>query len=123
MDAQTNFTVIKTDNFFQVIETWAKAEGWKLLGDKSDMKVKNYQRGYGFWTAPMKLELVDKGSEVEAKAWIPANLFVRLMTLFIIPKQMGIESGGFKGVLPRKIARESINRLIESLGQADKKIV
>jgi hypothetical protein len=45
------------------------------------------------------------------------NLFVRLMALFMLPKQMSVESGGFRGALPRKIGRQAVNRLLEKLGQ------
>ncbi len=45
------------------------------------------------------------------------NILVRLSSLFMLPKQMGLESGGFRGALPRKIGREAVNKLLERLGQ------
>jgi hypothetical protein len=34
-----------------------------------------------------------------------------------MPTDMGIESGGFRGVLPRSMARTSVNKLLAELGQ------
>jgi hypothetical protein len=39
------------------------------------------------------------------------------MSAFMLPAEMGIESGGFKGVLPRKIARDGVNALLKLLNQ------
>jgi len=45
------------------------------------------------------------------------NFLVRLMALFMLPKRMGVESGGFRGVLPRKIGRQAVNKLLQKLAQ------
>jgi hypothetical protein len=37
--------------------------------------------------------------------------------LFLIPAEMGIESGGIKGALPRSMARNSVNKLLAQLDQ------
>jgi hypothetical protein len=42
---------------------------------------------------------------------------MRLMSLFILPSEITIGSGGMKAVLPRKMARGDVNTLLERLGQ------
>jgi len=65
----------------------------------------------------MKLKVRQENQEINIEAWISANLFVRIMSLFILPAEMGIESGGFRAVLPRSIARTAVNKLLAQLGQ------
>ncbi len=66
--------------------------------------------------APMMLSLRQENNVVTLEAWVRSNLFVRLMSFFILPAEIGIESGGFKAVLPRKIARDAVNSLLHQLG-------
>jgi hypothetical protein len=56
------------------------------------------------------------GGQVSVEAWVRCNTFMRICSLFMLPAEMGVESGGFKGVLPRKIAREALNRLLQDCG-------
>jgi hypothetical protein len=84
--------------------------------DPRDMK-RLYQKGTGFLVAPMMLKVRHENQETNIEAWIRSNFLVRLMSLFILPSEMGIESGGLKGVLPRNIARKAVNILLAQLGQ------
>ena len=56
-------------------------------------------------------------SPVHLETWVHVNFLVRLMALFMLPKRMGVESGGFRGVLPRKIGRQAVNKLLQKLAQ------
>jgi hypothetical protein len=40
------------------------------------------------------------------------------MVLFILPQEMRIESGGFRMVIPRMLARDALNKLLPQLNQA-----
>jgi hypothetical protein len=100
------------------IDQWAMAKGYARqpqAGDGERHRV--YQKGRGFWVAPMMLDVAIDGNAVTLQAWVRMNLFVRLMALFILPAEMGIHSGGFRAVLPRKIARTAVNELLTDLGQ------
>lgn len=66
----------------------------------------------------MMLKVRHDNQKTNIEAWIRANVFVRLMSLFILPAEMGIESGGFKDVLPRNIARKAVNTLLAHLRQS-----
>jgi len=68
-------------------------------------------------TAPMMLKVDQVDGQVTLTAWIKVSFIVRLMVLFIVPREMGIESGGLKLVMPRKIARTCVNKLVSQFGQ------
>jgi hypothetical protein len=97
------------------VDAWAKDAGYRLKETRDGTRV--FQKGTGFLVAPMMLSVRQEQGEVHVEAWIRANLFVRLMSLFILPAEMGVESGGMRAVLPRKIARGQVNKLLEALGQ------
>ena len=98
-----------------VVDFWAQENGFRLVDGGPPKRL--FQRGHGFWTAPVKLEALQEGSKVHLEAWVHVSFMVRLMALFMLPKQMGVESGGFRGVLPRKIGRQAVNKLLQQLGQ------
>ncbi len=109
------FTVDNVDKTWEVIQRWAEEKNYKPKESTGAGKL--FQKGTGFMVAPMMLEVTIEGQSVRLEAWIRANLFVRSISLFILPAQMGIESGGIKGAAPRKIARKAVNALLEQLGQ------
>ena len=55
---------------------------------------------------------------IRLEAYICVNQFARLFSLFLVPSEAGIESGGLKLVIPRSIAREAINSLLGQLGES-----
>jgi hypothetical protein len=99
-----------------VVDAWAQANHYGFRGASPD-GTRNYQRGNGLLTGAMPLSVRQTGPSVHIEAWIHATLLARITALFLIPSDMGIESGGFKGVLPRSIARNSVNVLLAQLSQ------
>lgn len=97
------------------VETWAAQQHYRLVDSQDSRRV--YQRGHGILVAPMMLSLETRPGGVHLEAWVRGQLLARLISLFILPAEMGIESGGFRGVVPRKIARTAVNPLLVSLGQ------
>jgi hypothetical protein len=97
------------------IEPWAKDNGYQQK--QGDASRRLYQKGIGLLVAPMMLEVRQDGSQVHLEAWVRFNLFVRITALFMLPAEMGIESGGFRAVVPRNIARSAVNKLLPQLGQ------
>lgn len=98
------------------VAAWADANHYGVRETASDGTVK-YQRGSGLITGAMPLTVRQTGSAVHIEAWIHATLLARIGALFLMPTDMGIESGGFRGVLPRSMARASVNKLLAELGQ------
>jgi len=96
------------------VDNWAAQEGYRRRPDADGYAV--YRKGLGILVAPMYFAYRQNGRKVEAKAWIYANILARLGSLFILPRLMHVESGGFRGVVPRKMGRAAVNRLLERLG-------
>jgi hypothetical protein len=113
MQKRTEFRFTTNSAQWQVIDQWATAESYNLQSSSASERM--YQKGTGFLVAPMMLHLRQEGGQTVVQAWIRANLLVRAFALFILPAEMGLESGGFKGILPRKIARTAVNKLLAQL--------
>ncbi len=117
MDKRTiiDFNVSNADETWKVIHQWADETNYKVKETGSTRKL--FQKGVGFLVAPMMLDVTIDGEKAHLEAWVRAGLFVRIMSLFILPAEMTIQSGGLKGVAPRKIARTAVNKLLERLSQ------
>jgi hypothetical protein len=99
-----------------IADAWAQSNHYGFRGMSPD-GTRNYQRGNGILTGAMPLTIRQYGPAVHLEGWIHATLVARLCALFLIPTDMGIESGGVKGVLPRSMARGAVNKLLAQLGQ------
>ena len=99
-----------------LVDAWANANHYGLRGTAADGAI-TYQRGSGLLTGAMPLTVRQSGSAVHLEAWIHTTFLARLGALFLMPTDMGIESGGFRGLLPRSMARTSVNKLLAELGQ------
>lgn len=99
-----------------IVDAWAQAHNYGFRGVSPD-GTRNYQRGNGIVTGSMPLSIRQVGSAVHLEAWIHANLVARISAIFLIPSDMGIESGGVRGVLPRNMARNAVNALLAQLAQ------
>jgi hypothetical protein len=99
-----------------LVDAWAQSNHYGFRGVSPD-GTRSYQRGNGFLTGAMPLTVRQSGPAVHLEACIHANLVARICAVFLIPSDMGIESGGVKGVLPRSIARGAVNNLLAQLGQ------
>jgi hypothetical protein len=96
-----------------IITAWANETGFGVKQSTGPGRL--FQKGHGILVAPMMLEIQQRGNQFHFEAWIRVNTFTRLFAFFLIPAEMGIESGGFKLVVPRKIARDAINKLMARL--------
>ena len=103
-------------NIWPTVERWASDNGYRQKNAQDTERT--YQKGVGFLVAPMMFKIRSENQETTAEAWIRVNGLVRLMTLFIVPSEMGIESGGFRLVAPRRTARKAVNKLLVQLGAA-----
>ena len=98
-----------------VVDQWVQAQGYRLI-EQSGVG-RRYQKGSGFWVAPRMLEVSSQGDHLHLEAWVKNNALVRVMSLGILPAEIGIESGGVKAVIPRKMGRDEVNTLLTPLGQ------
>lgn len=115
MNTRTTYQFTFDGEIWPIIEQWAHLNGYKLkIANGED---RTFQKGTGFLVAPMMLRVVKEGSNITFEAWAYANIFVRIGALFMIPEEMHINPGGFRMSIPRKIARDAVNRLLNTLGQ------
>src|SRR5438132_80987 len=98
-----------------VIAAWAQRRGFNPREPQTG-NVKLFQKGSGFWTAAMRAQFTLDGGQMEIQAWLPISLLARIFALFMLPAEMHIRSGGFRAVLPRKIARDAVNELLVQVG-------
>jgi hypothetical protein len=99
-----------------LVDAWARANHYGSRGILPD-GTRSYQRGNGFLTGAMPFTINQSGPSVHLEAWIHATLVARILGLFLIPSDMGIESGGVRGLLPRSMARDAVNKLLAQLDQ------
>jgi hypothetical protein len=114
MTARTRFAFPCGWDIWGVVERWSNIEDAALKGGGGAQRL--YQKGRGLMVAPMMYSFTQANGQIYVEAWVRCNMFARLASFFILPAEMSIESGGFKGVLPRKIAREALNRLLAQIG-------
>jgi hypothetical protein len=98
-----------------VIAAWAQKHKF-LPREPQTGSRKLFQKGSGFWTAPMRAQFELSGDRVHVQAWLEIPWITRLFALFLLPAEMNIQSGGFRAVLPRSIARKAVNELLAQVG-------
>jgi hypothetical protein len=108
-----DFTV--PTNIWPAVERWAQTEGFRILEDGGTKRL--YQKGFGLLILPTKLEISQTDHDVHLEAWIHGALINRIFSLFLLPAEITIESGGIKAVIPRTISRDTVNRLMIQLAQ------
>jgi hypothetical protein len=97
------------------IAAWAQRHRF-LPREPQTGDTKLFQKGSGFWTAAMRAQFIRIGDVMQVQAWLPISLIARIPALFLLPAEMSLESGGFRAVLPRNIARKAVNELLQEVG-------
>lgn len=102
---------------WQTILRWASSKSYVPLTPppQGGSGTVVFQKGSGFWVAPMMCAINVTPPQVTIQAWVRGTFFARLMSFFILPAEMNL-SPGFKGGLPRKMARNAVNELLAQLG-------
>jgi len=98
-----------------VIAAWAQKHKF-LPREPQTGNRKMFQKGSGFWTAPMRAQFELGADRVHVQAWLQIPMISRLFALFLLPAEMNIQSGGLRAVLPRSIARKAVNELLVQVG-------
>jgi hypothetical protein len=114
MTKRTQISFQPNGDIWPLVDGWASVNGYNRRAPSGSERL--YQKGTGMLVAPMMLSIRQEGAVITLEAWVRSNLFIRMMSFFILPAEIGIESGGFKAVLPRKIARDAVNGLLHQLG-------
>ena len=98
-------------------EIWPEVAGWAEEAGYAAVDAQAwpglYRKGSGAMSAARMLSVAQSGSDVRIEAWVQTWPILRVLG---VPQSMGIESGGFRNAVPRKLARTDLNRLLEQLG-------
>lgn len=97
------------------IATWAQKHQFDRRTPQTD-PVKLFEKGSGLWTAPMRVQFTRTGSTIEVQAWVQTPRIVRILSLFLLPAEMNVRSGGYRGSIPRGVARKAVNELLAQVG-------
>ncbi len=98
------------------VDRWAGSQGYRVV--EQDDRRRVYKKGTGLLVAGRKVEITATGGELRLEAYVAANLLARAGALFLIPREITVESGGVKCVLPRNMGRAEVNALLKELNQA-----
>lgn len=96
-----------------VADQWAAKQGYRPVEDRPGWRT--YRKGTGFLVAPMVAAVAERDHQLVVEGWIAPGFFARLASLFLLPAEMGLQSGGFRGVLPRRLGRTAVNELLRDL--------
>ena len=110
------------DDFWQTAEEWATShdyDGTRLRRAKSGEEERAFLKTSGGMAieSSRTVRLVKSGNRVRLEAWIDNSLGTRLLTLFILPEEVGIEPGGIKLFQVRRSMRKAVNDLLTRLNQ------
>jgi hypothetical protein len=104
-----------TSDPWPLIESWAASQGYKPIETNDGHRI--MKKGTGFFAGSRMVEITFDKGHVRLESWVHANTAARILGLFLIPANMTIESGGFRGAVPRKLGRDEVNPLLETFGQ------
>ncbi len=115
MSSRTILDFYYPGDILSIFDSWAQTEGFRLLSDEANKRT--YQKGYGLMVMPTKVEISQNNGSVHLEAWIHNQLFTRILTLFLTPTEMKLESGGFMFIVPRGLSRGTLNTFLHQIGQ------
>jgi len=99
----------KTD-LWPVVDSWAVETGFVLVTKEESRRV--YRKGHWLLMAPAYLEIRQERNKAILEAWISADFYLILTLLTGKKPESRIESGGLTAAVPRKRARDAVNRLL-----------
>ena len=97
------------------VEAWAAETGFTLEREEDGRRT--YRKGHWLLMAPAMVEIRKESRQVVLEAWVKADLFLILSLLAGKKPEARIESGGLTAAIPRRRAREAVNRLLARFGQ------
>jgi len=112
---RTSVRFLHDGEIWSVVEKWASASGFRIKEKARCERL--YQKGSGIFGPPVMLKIRQDAQETVLEAWIRVNGFMRVLSLFIFPSEIGIESGGYLLWSDRRAARKAVNGLLSQLGQ------
>jgi hypothetical protein len=115
MKGRTVREFIYKAELWPLVDAWAAETGFNLLRDEGFRRL--YRKGRWPLMAPAFLEICYEQDRVTLETWVKADFFLVLSLLTGKGPETGIDSGGLTASVPRKRAREAVNRLLKKLNQ------
>ncbi len=103
-------------DLWSIVQRWAGQAGF-IEREKEGSRRLYRKGGWGILMAPAFLEIRQTKGRVVLEAWVKADVFLILSFLTGQKPETAIESGGLTAAVPRKSAREAVNRLLVQLNQ------
>jgi hypothetical protein len=103
---------VPTD-IWPTVEKWAENENFRLVGRTGDSR--RYEKSDG--SLLTVLEINQTGQKIHLEAWLRAGIVSRLLTLWRLQEESGLASSEHRAIVPRTVARDSVNRLMVKLAQ------
>lgn len=97
------------------VDAWAEETGYRLVRQEDD--IRTYRKGHALLMAAAWVEIRREGRRAVLEAWVNADFYLILSLLSGKKPETGIESGGLTATVPRRRAREAVNRLLVRFGQ------
>jgi len=115
MKGRTTRTFTYRSALWPLVDSWAAENGFVLEQQGPASRV--FRKGHWLLMAPVWLEIRQEGTSVTLEAWVKADFFLILTLLTGQKAESRIESGGLAAAVPRKRARDAVNKLLVNLGQ------
>jgi len=104
-------------DLWSAVDAWAAETGYRLQRQEESLRL--YRKGIPLLMAPAVVEISQNKGRVTIQAWVKADPYLFLAILTGRTPEMAVDSGGLTATIPRKKAREAVNRLLKLLGQKE----
>ena len=106
-----------TEDVFLISDKWAEENGYHVLETDLENNKKIYKKNNKFPYAPVLCSIEQNNDKVHLEGWVKVPFAMRMVYLFIPPKEVNLKPNAIGGRVPRNIGRETINRLMMELNQ------
>ncbi|MBI4402676.1 MAG: hypothetical protein HY537_00865 [Deltaproteobacteria bacterium] len=107
----------RTESSWTIIEHWASERDFHLIDSRGKRRL--YQQGNRGWAFLILADIRCEERHVSVVAWLQVGFLMRLLTVFSLPKQMGLHPNGFWGVRARRRACREMNALLVRFNQSE----
>lgn len=115
MSKRTRRDFPTSEDMWAVVEEWAVESGFQVVEHQDSRRL--YRKGRETFDFPIMVSFQAVGGRAQLEAWVKASTFDRGRALFLIPAEMGLESGGAQMAVARTSGRKLVNTLLNRLGQ------
>jgi hypothetical protein len=116
MGSRTIIEFVSEFDIWSLVDKWAEKFDCKLIVSSNTERLYQIKGRYDS-EYPSMLNIKRVNQNIRLEVWIKVPFYWRIFVLFIIPSEMGIESGGVRLVLARQTARDAVNILLIQLKQ------